>query len=96
MVQFYRDLWEKRSHHLASLTDLVGECGQTKATRKNGTKKRSWYWNDSHQQAFDGIKDIMARDVVLAYPDFSEHFIKFTPMCQQDSWVLSLCKEDEP
>ena len=39
MVQYYRDLWEKHSELLAPLTDLVGECGVTKSTRKKGTKK---------------------------------------------------------
>ena len=43
MVQYYRDMWEKRSHLVAPLTDLVGECGQTKTTKKNGTKKKPWY-----------------------------------------------------
>ena len=33
MVQYYGDLWEKQSHVLAPLTDLVGECGHTKTTR---------------------------------------------------------------
>ena len=39
MVQYYRDLWEKRSDMLAPLTDLVGECGHTKTTKKKGTNK---------------------------------------------------------
>ena len=38
MVQFYRDLWEKRSHLIAPLTDLLGEVGQTKVTKKKGTE----------------------------------------------------------
>ncbi len=70
MVQYYRDIWAKRSHLLAPLTDLISECGHTKVTRQNGTKKKSWYWDASHQEAFDGIKSVMARKVVLAYPDF--------------------------
>jgi len=37
MVQYYRDLWKGRSHLLAPLSDLVGECGHTKVTRKNNT-----------------------------------------------------------
>ena len=41
MVQYYRDLWEKRSHLIAPLTDLVGDCGHTKVTRKNKTKKKA-------------------------------------------------------
>jgi hypothetical protein len=32
MVQYYRDLWARRSEMLAPLTDLVGECGETNTT----------------------------------------------------------------
>jgi hypothetical protein len=39
MVQYYRDMWTKRSEMLAPLSDLVGECGETKTTRKNKVKK---------------------------------------------------------
>ena len=39
LVQYYGNLWEKRSHVLAPLTDLVGESGETKITKQNGTKK---------------------------------------------------------
>ncbi len=39
MVQYYRDLWARRSIMLAPLISLVGECGQTKVTRAKGTKK---------------------------------------------------------
>jgi hypothetical protein len=35
MVQYYRDMWAKLSEMLAPLCDLVGECGETKTTRKN-------------------------------------------------------------
>ncbi len=39
MVQYYRDMWAKHSEMLAPLSDLVGECGEMKTTRKNKVKK---------------------------------------------------------
>ncbi len=48
MVQYYRDMWQKRSEMLAPLTDLVGECGETKTTKKNETKKKAWRWESIH------------------------------------------------
>jgi hypothetical protein len=42
MVQCYRDMWAKCSEVLAPLTDIVGECGKTKTTKKNKTKKKPW------------------------------------------------------
>jgi hypothetical protein len=39
MVQYYRDMWAKRSEMLAPLSDLVGECEETKTTCKNKVKR---------------------------------------------------------
>jgi hypothetical protein len=39
MVQYYRDMWAKRSEMLAPLSDLVGECGETKTTKKTKPRK---------------------------------------------------------
>ena len=71
-------MWEKRSHLLTPLTDLVGECGQTKSQLKSGTKRAKWYWNDSHQESFDAIKKVIARDIMLAYPNFDLAFKIYT------------------
>ena len=78
LVQYYRDLWRQKSDVLAPLTDLVGECGETKVTKKKGTKKSPFHWDESHQKAFDSIKQIMAKDVCLAYPNFNEKFEIYT------------------
>ncbi len=72
MVQYYWDMWARRSEMLAPLTDLVGECGETKTTRMNKTKKKPWRWDPFHQQAFDNVKAAIAKETVLAYPDFSK------------------------
>ena len=74
MVQYYWDMWRSRSKMLTPLTDLVGECGTTKVTKANGTRKAPWHWDDCHQIAFDRIKATITQDVVLAYPDFSKPF----------------------
>jgi hypothetical protein len=63
---------------LAPLTDLVRECGETKTTKMNKTKKQPWRWDLIHQQAFDNVKAAIAKERVLAYPDFSKPFEIFT------------------
>jgi len=64
---------------LAPLSDLVGECGETKTIRrKNKVKKQPWHWNSIHQIAFDNVKTIIAKEVVLAYPDFTKPFDIYT------------------
>ena len=78
MVQYNRDLWARRSKLLAPLTSLVGVCGPTKVTKAKKTKKRAWHWDMVHQIAFDNVKTTIARDVVLAYPDYSKEFEIYT------------------
>ena len=43
MIQYYQDLWEKRSDMLAPWTDLVRKWGRTKTTKWKGIKKQLWY-----------------------------------------------------
>ncbi len=78
MVQYYRDMWQKNCDMLAPLTDLVGECGETKTTKNNKTKKKPWRWESIHQQVFDNVKTTIAKEVVLAYPDFTKPFEIYT------------------
>jgi hypothetical protein len=78
MEQYYRDLWARWSKMLAPLTSLVGECGQTKVTRAKETKKVPWNWDEVHQRASNHVKTTIAREVVLAYPDFSKVFEIYT------------------
>ena len=63
---------------LTPLTDLVGQCGQTKVTKAKGTKKVTWHWDEVHQRAFDKVKSTIVKDVVLAYPDYSKPFDIYT------------------
>jgi hypothetical protein len=78
MVQYYRDMWVRRSEMLAPLTDLVGECREMKTTKLNKTKKKPWQWDPIHQHAFDNVKAAIAKETVLAYPDFLKPFEIYT------------------
>ncbi len=95
MVQYYHDLWARRSKMLAPLTSLVGECGQTKVTRAKGTKKAPWHWDEVHQRAFDHVKGTIAREVVLAYPDYSKVFEIYTDASSKQQGAI-ITQENRP
>jgi hypothetical protein len=78
MVQYYWDMWARCSEMLAPLTDLVGECRETKITRMNKTKKKPWRWGPIHQQAFDNVKAAIAKETVLAYLNVLKPFEIYT------------------
>jgi hypothetical protein len=50
-------MWKQRSEILAPLTKLT-------------STKNPWKWTDKQQNAFDTMKKIMARETILAYPNF--------------------------
>ena len=50
LVNFYRDLWKQRAHHMAPLTKLI--------VREKGPIK----WNQKAFKAFNKIKEICAED----------------------------------
>ena len=60
-MNYYRNIWEIRSHTLAPLT-------------RTTPSKRNFRWTKIEQYAFEEIKRILARDNLLAYPDFNEAF----------------------
>jgi hypothetical protein len=78
MVQYYRDMWARGSEMLVPLTELVGECGETKTTKMNKSMKKPWRCDPIHQQVFDNVKAAIAKETVLAYPDFLKPFEIFT------------------
>jgi hypothetical protein len=59
---------------ITPLTSLVRECSQTKTNKAKGTKKVPWHWDEVHQRAFNHVKATIAKDIVLAYPDYSKVF----------------------
>ena len=59
-VTYYCDMWPRRSHILAPLTNLTG--------------KGTFVWTSIHQQTFDAMKALMVEDVLLCYPDHNLPF----------------------
>ena len=55
MVNYYRDMWLRRSHVLAPLAALT-------------SKTAKWKWGSEEQKAFDKMKQIIGRETMLAYP----------------------------
>ena len=61
IVNYYRDMWSRRSHVLHPLTALT-------------SNKTKFKWTDVRQKAFDEIKRTFSQDTLLAYPDFNKRF----------------------
>jgi hypothetical protein len=65
MINYYRDMWQKRSHILAPLTGLVIPLVKYK-------------WVEEQQKAFDEIKQKVIQETLLAFPDFEKEFHVYT------------------
>ena len=64
-MNYYWDMWQKRSHILVSLSSLVG-------------KGKKCEWGPAQQQAFEEIKRVMSKETILAYPDYTKPFHIYT------------------
>jgi RNase H-like domain found in reverse transcriptase len=63
-ITYYCDMWSRRSHISAALTDL--------------TDKGTFNWTPVHRKAFDTMKALMVKDVLLCYPDNNLPFHIYT------------------
>jgi len=58
MINYYRHMWKQRSHLLAPLTKLTSNKGQ-------------FLWKEEQQKAFDELKRVVSKEVMLSFPDYS-------------------------
>ncbi len=65
LVNYYRDMWRKRSHLLAPLSSLV-------------SKNVPWKWGKEQQKSFDELKKVISKETLLAFPDFNKEFHVYT------------------
>jgi hypothetical protein len=65
IVNYYRDMWIRRSHVLAPLATLT-------------SKSTKWRWGEREQWAFNKMKQIISKETLLSYPDFNKPFIIHT------------------
>ena len=65
LVNYYRDMWARRSHVLATLASLT-------------SKTVKWHWGPEQQDAFEQAKKIIAKENLLAHPDFDKPFVIHT------------------
>ena len=61
IVNYYRDMWSRRSYLLHPLTART-------------SNKVKFKWTDVEQKAFDDIKGAVAQDTSFAYPNFNKRF----------------------
>ncbi len=61
MINFYRDMWIHWSEILAHLTELT-------------SKTTKWQWTKRQEKAFQTIKKVLSKEVLLAYSHFDKEF----------------------
>ena len=67
MVHYYRDMWPRRSHVLAPLTEAY-----------SGPKGRKISWNDALEISFKKLKCMISAETLLSYPDWKILFTVHT------------------
>ena len=82
MINYYRDVWRKRSHYLEPLTSMVG-------------KKSKFKWAQPQQDAFDKLKAIVAEETMLKSPDFSKPFVIHTDASDYQLGIV-ITQDEQP
>ena len=82
MVNYYRDMWRRRSHLLAPLTAMC-------------SAKAKFIWGKDQQKAFEDIKKVVSRETMLAFPDFNKPFHVYTDASDYQLGAV-IMQDDKP
>ena len=82
MVNYYRDMWRRRSHLLAPLTALL-------------SKGKNLKWTEEHQKAFDEVKRVISRETLLSFPDYDRPFHIFADASDTQLGAV-IMQDDKP
>ena len=69
LVNYYKDMWPRRAHILAPLTNLC-------------SSKAKFQWNETHESAVQQMKRLVTDDVLLRFPNHGVPFEIFTNASQ--------------
>ena len=65
MINYYRDMWPRCSEILVPLSRLQ-------------SKDVKFHWTETEQKAFETMKRVISKDILLTYPDFNKPFEIYT------------------
>src|SRR5687767_8515889 len=65
MANYYHHFWPKQMHYMVPLTDLI----------KVSVKAFKRVWTSKCSEAFQAIKLLIARQVLLTFPNFNNIFV---------------------
>ena len=82
MVNYYSDLWHRRSHVLAPLTVLC-------------SNKQKWKWEKEETKAFEEDKKIISKETMLTFPDFTKTFHIYTDASDYQLGAV-IMQDDKP
>ena len=76
MINFYQEVFKRRSHILAPLNDLAVATAKQKKSEKKKISK--FQMLKERLDAFKKAKEMITLEVKLAFPDFSKPFHSYT------------------
>jgi hypothetical protein len=82
MVNYYRDMWIRRSDILAPLASLT-------------SKTAKWQWTEQHNNAFELMKNVVSKETLLTYPNFNLPFEIYTDASNTQLGAV-ICQNKKP